>query len=97
LCFAQPDFLRPCHGISVPGVTFLHFYAATSARFARRTLVAWLSDRTQIRPARGYGARESSRHVAHLAGSASRQSTTSPRRIFPTAQRTLVETRARPQ
>lgn len=32
LVFGQPDFLRPCHGIRVPGDTFLHFYAADLAR-----------------------------------------------------------------
>ena len=28
MVFGQPDFLRPCHGIKVPGDSFLHFYAA---------------------------------------------------------------------
>jgi len=32
LVFGQPDFLRQCHGIRMPGDTFLHFYAADLAR-----------------------------------------------------------------
>src|SRR5208337_2165052 len=31
LVFAQPDFLRPCHGLRPPQDIFLHFYAADLA------------------------------------------------------------------
>jgi uncharacterized circularly permuted ATP-grasp superfamily protein/uncharacterized alpha-E superfamily protein len=53
LIFAQPDFLRPCHGIKVPGETFLHFYAADLARSPDGRW--WVvSDRTQIPTGAGY-------------------------------------------
>ncbi len=53
LIFAQPDFLRPCHGIRQPGDTYLHFYAADLARShdGRWWVV---SDRTQIPTGAGY-------------------------------------------
>ena len=47
LVFAQPDFLRPCHGVRVANDTFLNFYAADLAR--SRDGRWWVvSDRTQI-------------------------------------------------
>jgi len=53
LVFAQPDFLRPCHGIRMPNDIFLNFYAADLARSADgRWWVA--SDRTQIPTGAGY-------------------------------------------
>ncbi len=53
MVFAQPDFLRPCHGVRVPGDTFLHFYAADLARSADGRW--WVvSDRTQIPTGVGY-------------------------------------------
>ena len=53
LVFGQPDFLRPCHGIRVPGDTFLHFYAADLARSPDGRW--WVvSDRTQIPTGAGY-------------------------------------------
>jgi len=53
LVFGQPDFLRQCHGIRMPGDTFLHFYAADLARSPDgRWWVA--SDRTQIPTGAGY-------------------------------------------
>jgi uncharacterized circularly permuted ATP-grasp superfamily protein/uncharacterized alpha-E superfamily protein len=53
LVFAQPDFLRPCHGIRVPGDTFLHLYAADLARSPDGRW--WvISDRTQIPTGAGY-------------------------------------------
>src|SRR3984957_1566682 len=53
LVFGQPDFLRPCHGIHVPGDTFLHFY---SADLSRSPDGRWwvVSDRTQIPTGAGY-------------------------------------------
>ncbi|HMJ89979.1 MAG TPA: circularly permuted type 2 ATP-grasp protein, partial [Candidatus Acidoferrum sp.] len=53
LIFAQPDFLRPCHGIRAPGDTFLHFYACD---IARSNDGQWwvISDRTQIPTGAGY-------------------------------------------
>jgi uncharacterized circularly permuted ATP-grasp superfamily protein/uncharacterized alpha-E superfamily protein len=53
LVFAQPDFLRPCHGVKIPGDTFLHFYAADLARSPDGRW--WVvSDRTQIPTGAGY-------------------------------------------
>ncbi len=53
LVFAQPDFLRPCHGVRVPGDRFLHFYAADLARSPDGRW--WVvSDRTQIPTGAGY-------------------------------------------
>src|SRR3954471_17835727 len=53
LVFGQPDFLRPAHGITPPGGTFLHFYAADLARSPDGQW--WvISDRTQIPTGAGY-------------------------------------------
>jgi uncharacterized circularly permuted ATP-grasp superfamily protein/uncharacterized alpha-E superfamily protein len=53
LVFGQPDFLRSCHGIRVPGDNFLHFYAADLARSPDGQW--WvMSDRTQIPTGAGY-------------------------------------------
>ncbi len=53
LVFGQPDFLRPCHGIKLPGDTFLHFYAADLSRSPDGRW--WVvSDRTQIPTGAGY-------------------------------------------
>jgi uncharacterized circularly permuted ATP-grasp superfamily protein/uncharacterized alpha-E superfamily protein len=53
LVFAQPDFLRPCHGVRALNETFLHFYSADLARSSDgRWWVA--SDRTQIPTGAGY-------------------------------------------
>lgn len=53
LLFAQPDFLRPCHGIRPRGDTHLHLYAADIARSPDGRW--WvLSDRTQIPTGAGY-------------------------------------------
>jgi uncharacterized circularly permuted ATP-grasp superfamily protein/uncharacterized alpha-E superfamily protein len=53
LVFAQPDFLRPCHGIRVPRDIYLHFYAADLARSPDGRW--WvISDRTQIPTGAGY-------------------------------------------
>ncbi len=53
LVFAQPDFLRPCHGIRPAGDSFLHFYAADLARSPDGRW--WvISDRTQIPTGAGY-------------------------------------------
>jgi uncharacterized circularly permuted ATP-grasp superfamily protein/uncharacterized alpha-E superfamily protein len=53
MVFGQPDFLRPCHGIPVPGDVFLNFYAADLARSPDGQW--WvISDRTQIPTGAGY-------------------------------------------
>jgi uncharacterized circularly permuted ATP-grasp superfamily protein/uncharacterized alpha-E superfamily protein len=53
LVFGQPDFLRPCHGIKLPGDIFLHFYAADLSRSPDGRW--WVvSDRTQIPTGAGY-------------------------------------------
>jgi len=53
MVFGQPDFLRPCHNIRVPGDKFLRFYAADLARSPDGQW--WVvSDRTQIPTGAGY-------------------------------------------
>jgi uncharacterized circularly permuted ATP-grasp superfamily protein/uncharacterized alpha-E superfamily protein len=53
LLFAQPDFLRPLHGIRPPQDLFLHCYAADIARSPDGRW--WvISDRTQIPTGAGY-------------------------------------------
>ncbi|HTV39424.1 MAG TPA: circularly permuted type 2 ATP-grasp protein [Candidatus Sulfotelmatobacter sp.] len=53
MVFAQPDFLRPCHGVRAPKEIYLHFYAADLARSPDGRW--WvLSDRTQIPTGAGY-------------------------------------------
>jgi len=53
LVFAQPDFLRPCHGIKPPRENYLHFYAADLARSPDGQW--WVvSDRTNIPTGAGY-------------------------------------------
>jgi uncharacterized circularly permuted ATP-grasp superfamily protein/uncharacterized alpha-E superfamily protein len=53
LVFAQPDFLRPVHGLVPPEETFLHFFAADLARSPDGRW--WVvSDRTQIPTGAGY-------------------------------------------
>src|SRR5205085_9042655 len=53
LVFAQPDFLRPLHGVRVPNDVFLPFYAADLARSPDGQW--WVtSDRTQVPTGVGY-------------------------------------------
>lgn len=53
LVFAQPDFLRPCHGVRMQRNLYLHFYAADLARSPDGRW--WvISDRTQIPTGAGY-------------------------------------------
>jgi uncharacterized circularly permuted ATP-grasp superfamily protein/uncharacterized alpha-E superfamily protein len=53
LVFAQPDFLRPCHGIRVANDVYLNLYAADLARSPDGRW--WVtSDRTQIPTGAGY-------------------------------------------
>ena len=53
LVFAQPDFLRPCHGVRVANDVFLNIYAADLARSPDGRW--WVvSDRTQIPTGAGY-------------------------------------------
>ena len=53
LVFAQPDFLRACHGIKMPNDIFLNFYAADLVRSPDGRW--WVvSDRTQIPTGAGY-------------------------------------------
>ncbi|MEQ2006846.1 MAG: circularly permuted type 2 ATP-grasp protein, partial [Limisphaerales bacterium] len=53
LVFAQPDFLRPAHGIKPPRESYLHFYAADLTRSADGQW--WVvSDRTAIPTGAGY-------------------------------------------
>ena len=53
LVFAQPDFLRPLHGVPLPQDAFLHSYAADLARSPDGQW--WvISDRTQIPTGAGY-------------------------------------------
>jgi uncharacterized circularly permuted ATP-grasp superfamily protein/uncharacterized alpha-E superfamily protein len=53
LVYAQPDFLRPCHGLQPSGGVFLHLYSADLARSADGHW--WVTaDRTQIPTGAGY-------------------------------------------
>lgn len=53
LVFANPRFLRPCHGVPVPRGTFLHFYAVDLARGPDGSW--WvIGDRTQAPSGAGY-------------------------------------------
>ena len=53
LVFANPHFLRPCHGITPPGGVYLHVYAADLARSPDGHW--WvISDRTQAPSGMGY-------------------------------------------
>ena len=53
LIFENPNFLRPCHGIQVPGGTYIHVY---SADLARSPDGQWwvIADRTQAPSGAGY-------------------------------------------
>lgn len=53
LVFGNPEFLRPCHGMSVPGDTYLHLLAFDLARSPDGTW--WvLNDRTQAPTGLGF-------------------------------------------
>jgi len=53
LLFANPGFLRPCHGVTVPGNTYLHLLAVDLARGPDGEW--WvISDRTQAPSGAGY-------------------------------------------
>ena len=53
LVFANPAFLRPCHGIELPGAIALHVYAADLARAPDGRF--WvIADRTQAPSGAGY-------------------------------------------
>lgn len=51
--FANPAFLRPCHGLTVPYDRFLHFYAADLTRGADEQWMV-IADRTQAPSGAGY-------------------------------------------
>jgi len=53
LVYANPNFLRPCHGVPVPGGVRLHFYAVD---IARSTSGQWwvIADRAQVPSGGGY-------------------------------------------
>lgn len=53
LVYANPGFLRPCHGLRPPGGRWLHVYAADLARGADGGIEV-LSDRTQAPSGAGY-------------------------------------------
>lgn len=53
LVYANPAFLRPCHGVALPGDVALHVYAADLARAADGRF--WvIADRTQAPSGAGY-------------------------------------------
>jgi uncharacterized circularly permuted ATP-grasp superfamily protein/uncharacterized alpha-E superfamily protein len=53
LVYANPNFLRPCHGIQIPGGVYLHLHAADLARAPNGEW--WvLADRTQAPSGAGY-------------------------------------------
>jgi uncharacterized circularly permuted ATP-grasp superfamily protein/uncharacterized alpha-E superfamily protein len=53
LIYANPGFLRPCHGLNLPGGQWLHLYAADLARSQDGNFCV-LSDRTQVPSGAGY-------------------------------------------
>src|SRR5271154_6990542 len=53
LLFASPGFLRPCHGLRVPGDIYLHLHGVDMARSADGQWWA-LADRTQSPSGAGY-------------------------------------------
>jgi uncharacterized circularly permuted ATP-grasp superfamily protein/uncharacterized alpha-E superfamily protein len=53
LVFANPGYLRPCHGVQLPGERHLHLYAADVGRAADGTLTV-LGERTQAPSGAGY-------------------------------------------
>jgi uncharacterized circularly permuted ATP-grasp superfamily protein/uncharacterized alpha-E superfamily protein len=53
LVYANPNFLRPCHGVLAPGQGYLNLHAVDLARSANGRLWA-LSDRTQAPSGTGY-------------------------------------------
>ncbi len=53
LVFANPAFLRPCHGAKLPGDRYLHLYAANVGRAADGSFHV-LGDRTQSPSGAGY-------------------------------------------
>jgi uncharacterized circularly permuted ATP-grasp superfamily protein/uncharacterized alpha-E superfamily protein len=53
LVYANPAFLRPCHGIRLAGNRFLHLYAANLARGADGNVII-LGDRAQSPSGAGY-------------------------------------------
>lgn len=53
LLFANPNFLRPCHGIPVPGDMRLHFYGVDLAR-SRNGRWWVIADRAQVPSGAGY-------------------------------------------
>jgi uncharacterized circularly permuted ATP-grasp superfamily protein/uncharacterized alpha-E superfamily protein len=70
LVFRHPGFLRTCHGVTVPGNTYLHMYAADLARSPDGKW--WvIADRTQAPSGAGYAVENrlvSSRVLADLFG-----------------------------
>ena len=68
LVFANPGFLRPCHGASVPEDSYLNLYAAHLARSPEGTW--WVvADRTQAAVGPGYAVENRiviSRMVPHI-------------------------------
>ncbi len=53
LLYANPGFLRPCHGVNPPGGRWLHLYGADLGRLSDGNFVV-LSDRTQAPSGAGY-------------------------------------------
>jgi len=89
LVFAQPEFLRPCHGIQLPHDTFLHFYAADLAPRGRWQW--WVtSDRTQIPTGAGYCPRQPVDHLQNPARAIPQRECTASRRLFRELQSSLA-------
>ena len=53
LIFGHPGFLRPCHGVAVPGNSYLHLYSADIARSPDGNWSV-IGDRTQAPSGAGY-------------------------------------------
>ncbi len=72
LLFANPNFLRPCHGVGVPGDVRLHFHGVDLARSPDGRW--WvISDRTQVPSGAGYALENRQVSVRSLPGIFNRQ------------------------
>ena len=93
LVFANPAFLRPCHGIRVPRDIYLHLLRRRSRALAGRPLVG---ARRSHAGAVGHRLRagESHRAVAHVAGGISRLPGAAARRVLSRAARHAARARA---
>ena len=93
LVFGNPGFLRPCHGVRVPGDCYLHALRRRPRALAERAVVG---DRRPHAGAVGRGlcAREPDRDVAHPARGVPRLPRAAARRLLPVVPRHAAPARA---